>query len=287
LLLYSNNLFLKYELTLADGKSARITNIEKITPKDKFKVYNLETENYHDFIVNGVIVHNSNEPIIDNIPFNSEVTRRARAANLFGGEEYLNSPALREGAGGKTNWEVFNEAHNIDDLQSKYNFLANKGYSKETIKSLFNSAVCGKVLPGKGIGAPYAELSRIQNSKSIVLNKVNLELRNNQIYKNGKVMQGVVINGDYIEFIGYHFTNEKAAGEIMGSMQFLRKNMQDPYVYFAEAWDYCQIPQSEIRHLFGASSATDYLVVKIKYPINRTGLVLNQTSHLILLLMEM
>ncbi len=56
----ANQLNVGDNLTLSNGRSAIIKNIGKVTSEYSFKVYNLETEKYHDFIVNGVIVHNSN-----------------------------------------------------------------------------------------------------------------------------------------------------------------------------------------------------------------------------------
>jgi len=55
------------KLTLADGRKAVIKNIRKVVPAESFKVYNLETEKYNDFVVGdeGLVVHNSNKVIGD------------------------------------------------------------------------------------------------------------------------------------------------------------------------------------------------------------------------------
>ena len=46
------------KLTTIDGKMARISHIEEI--KETVSVYNLEDELFHNYVSNGVIVHNSN-----------------------------------------------------------------------------------------------------------------------------------------------------------------------------------------------------------------------------------
>jgi len=46
------------ELFSVDGKKARIISIEDVD--DEVDVYNLEVEKYSDFVVNGIVVHNSN-----------------------------------------------------------------------------------------------------------------------------------------------------------------------------------------------------------------------------------
>ncbi len=58
----ANQLNVGDKLTLADGRKAVIKNIKRVVPADAFKVYNLETENYHDFVVGNdrLVVHNSN-----------------------------------------------------------------------------------------------------------------------------------------------------------------------------------------------------------------------------------
>ncbi len=58
----ANQLNVGDKLTLADGRKAVIKNIKRVVPADAFKVYNLETEKYNDFVVGveGLVVHNSN-----------------------------------------------------------------------------------------------------------------------------------------------------------------------------------------------------------------------------------
>jgi len=52
------------ELTTAYGKKARIISIEDVD--ESVDVYNLEVEKYSDFVVNGIVVHNSNNPDLEN-----------------------------------------------------------------------------------------------------------------------------------------------------------------------------------------------------------------------------
>ncbi len=53
------------ELFTIDGKKARITGIKEVYIPEGIEVYNLEVKGYENYIVeNGVVVHNSNVPII-------------------------------------------------------------------------------------------------------------------------------------------------------------------------------------------------------------------------------
>ncbi len=60
----ANQLNVGDKLTLADGRKAVIKNIKRVVPAESFKVYNLETEKYNDFVVGneGLVVHNSVAP---------------------------------------------------------------------------------------------------------------------------------------------------------------------------------------------------------------------------------
>jgi len=84
------------KLTLSNGRSAIITKINEIN--DSVKVYNLETENYHDFIVNGVIVHNSNTPVFDARKLINDISQTDISAesSLISGAEKDISRALSD-----------------------------------------------------------------------------------------------------------------------------------------------------------------------------------------------
>lgn len=87
------------ELLTINNKKARITNIKDIN--EEVDVYNLEVENYSDFIVNGIIVHNSNNPKKDCLLGSCKV----QVIDPFGGIEemsfskfyqrYQNNPHLK------------------------------------------------------------------------------------------------------------------------------------------------------------------------------------------------
>src|SRR3989344_5431944 len=46
-----------------DGKKARITRITDVSLDEPILVYNLEIEGYENYVANGILVHNSNNPI--------------------------------------------------------------------------------------------------------------------------------------------------------------------------------------------------------------------------------
>ena len=82
-------------------------------------------------------------------------------------------------------------------------------------------------------------------------------------------MQGCLLKGNYVEFVGYHFTNKNIADIIKKDEEFIIKTATDPYIYFLEPLDYSGRSEKEIRHLAGSKSATDVLIAKIVYPLRR------------------
>jgi len=86
----ANNLNIGDELSLVNGKRARITNIKDI--KENVEVYNLEAGAYNDFVLmNGIVVHNSNRPTIerwDSNPVNLELINEFEGGRREGAKLY-------------------------------------------------------------------------------------------------------------------------------------------------------------------------------------------------------
>jgi len=157
------------ELLTADGKKARITNINDV--EGEVQVYNLEVANYSDFVLmNGIVVHNSNKPVgkvdvskIDSVDISYDsisLARRSELDNLatkeqslgpidlegisnqeriYLYEQRLKNKGLLEGSLTDKQKKAFlaahlSEAEGIERNQIRYNIAAEYGLSKERIK---------------------------------------------------------------------------------------------------------------------------------------------------------
>lgn len=127
----------------------------------------------------------------------------------------------------------------------------------------------GKPLPGKGISGQYIPLSEIVGKGTLRSNKVELAVRNHQLFRDGRPVQGLAIQGEEVEFIAYHFTSSGAARIIEQDHELLIKNGSDPYIYFLEPMHYGGKSEKEIRHLVGTSSAEECIITKVRYPLNK------------------
>lgn len=126
-----------------------------------------------------------------------------------------------------------------------------------------------KPAPGKGVGGSFVKLSDVLKNDSFMSNKVRVEVRGDTIYRDGRPVQGLIIKGNYVEFLGYHFTSHKTADIIEDDESFLVKNAFDPYIYFLEPMNYKSMTEKDIRYMIGAGSASDVLIARIKYPIDK------------------
>ena len=126
-----------------------------------------------------------------------------------------------------------------------------------------------KPLPGKGIKGDYIPLSDILNKKHLVSNKVSVDLIGDKIYRDGRLVQGLSLKGDYVEFTGYHFTTSDAAKIIQDDQALEIKNFMDPYVYLLESMSYSGMGEKTIRHMVGASAAQEAVIVNVRYPVDK------------------
>jgi len=155
-------------------------------------------------------------------------------------------------------------------VQQLVTLLANM--EKEFTMHLELEARYSFIKPGKGIKGDYIKLSELIKRRSLISNKVNVDIRGNEIYRDSRPVQGCRLIGGNIEFIGYHFTNEESAKIIEKRMKFEIKNFMDPYVYLLEPMDYSGKSENEMRYLTGSSAATDVVIAKIIYPAERVWL---------------
>lgn len=136
-------------------------------------------------------------------------------------------------------------------------------------KELNNQGGIRKQMPGKGIKGDYIALSDILRAGKIISNKISVEVKRNQLYRDGRPVQGLTLHGDYIEFTGCHFTSSEAARIIEQDSALQIKNQLDPYVYLLEPMDYSGKKENEVRHMIGSASAEECISVRVKYPINK------------------
>jgi len=133
-----------------------------------------------------------------------------------------------------------------------------------------------KTKPGKGIKGDYVPLKEILEKKKLTSNKVNVELRDGKIFRDGRPIQGFkVVNGE-VEFTGYHFTDPDSAKMIEQDQGLEIKNYLDPFIYLLEAMSYAGMNEKEVRHQIGSSSAEEALNMKIRYPLDRIYLKFNK-----------
>lgn len=133
-----------------------------------------------------------------------------------------------------------------------------------------------KVKPGKGIKGEYIPLKEILKRGTLVSNKVNVNVRGEGIYRDGRPVQGLKIENGKVEFTGYHFTDSTAARIIEQDQGLEIKNYLDPYIYLLEAMSYSGMDEKEIRHMIGSSSAEEALSLRIRYPIEKVYLKFNK-----------
>ena len=137
------------------------------------------------------------------------------------------------------------------------------------------------IKPGKGIKGEYIRLTELLKKKSLISNKIHVEIRGNKIFKDSRLIQSCVLRGNYIEFLGYHFTNEKVAGIIKSDMKLEIKTFTDPYIYLLEARDYSGRSERKIRYLTGSAAASDVIIIKVLYPIEKVWIKVekNRPTH--------
>lgn len=135
--------------------------------------------------------------------------------------------------------------------------------------------------PGKKIKGDYIRLSELIAKGNLVSNKINVEIRGNKIFRDNRDVQGCDLAGDDIIFLGYHFTNKKAADLIESDMKIEIGKADDPYVCLLEPMSYSGLSNTEMKYLTGSSAATDFILVKVKYPVRKVWLKFekNRPTH--------
>ena len=129
-----------------------------------------------------------------------------------------------------------------------------------------------KPSPGGGFPGKFMSIRELMERGETVINKIKVEYKNGEVYRNGRLIQGLKIKGDYVEFLGYHFTSPKAAKLIEDDHRFEILNKFDPYIYFLEPMHYSERSVKSIKYLTGSNDAQDLLVAEVRYPIDKVHL---------------
>lgn len=119
-------------------------------------VYDIEVENHHNFIANGICVHNSSaEPNLQNIPSHATDIRHMFRATAARDEMY--------------DCKYDEDSNEISIELFKYDSVY--GQNGELVK-VYNLAIGDTILLKDGVNEEYKKLVRIENSKKDVCNKV-------------------------------------------------------------------------------------------------------------------
>jgi len=114
----------------------------------------------------------------------------------------------------------------------------------------------------------YFRLKEIVEQGSMESKKILCEYKNNQIYVNGKVLQGLAVIDNYAQITGIHYTSWENATQIR-SMQRIEPSLDDPFVYVSEPGKMKNWPEEQIKKELGAGSANTEVKLTIIVPINR------------------
>jgi len=174
--------------------------------------------------------------------------------------------------------DLYGDVNVLDNPQQKQAILLGyyagskrldlRGFSEEA-KKILKERFRIKPRPGRNIGGNYFKLMDLVENGKLTNNKIKLELKRDKLYRNGKLVQGMRIRGDYLEFTGSQFTSKNAAEHIIADERFEIKNHVDPYIYFSEPGWFSGKTETQIRHSLGASSADHIVRAKIRYPIDK------------------
>ncbi len=150
------------ELFTVNGKKARIISIKDVNVSEGVDVYNLEVKGYENFIVDGIVVHNSNKPSFSSVPKRDVESvmrvpdtpeglgQRLDYAREVLGKNYVDGPSK---VNGKTNGDIILEAHKNLDLHRKYAILEEGLSNYENVETkyvsreLFDRGIAGELIP--------------------------------------------------------------------------------------------------------------------------------------------
>ncbi len=121
-------------------------------------------------------------------------------------------------------------------------------------------------IPGLSYGG-YVRLVDIVSKITFANKKILFEFKNNLVYANGKVLQGLIISGEYAQITGNHYTSWENATQIRSTRR-IEPSLDDPFVYLSEPGKMNDWPEHLIKKETGAIFADTQVKLMILVPIN-------------------
>ncbi len=122
-------------------------------------------------------------------------------------------------------------------------------------------------VPGLSYGR-YVQLKKIVEQGKLESKKILFEYKDNRVYVNGKVLQGLIIIEDYAQITGVHYTSWENATQIR-SMQRIEPSLDDPFVYISEPGKMKDWPEAQIKRELGAASANTEIKLAVIVPLEQ------------------
>lgn len=121
-------------------------------------------------------------------------------------------------------------------------------------------------IPGLNYGG-YVRLGDIVSNTTLADKKILFEFKSNLVYANGKVLQGLVIIGEYAQITGNHYTSWENATQIRSTGR-IEPSLDDPFVYLSEPGKMNDWPEHLIKKETGAIFADTQVKLTLVVPIN-------------------
>jgi len=97
--------------------------------------------------------------------------------------------------------------------------------------------------------------------KKLMVDKAVLEVVGNQIYYDGKIVQGVEITGKSVEIVGQHYSDRDSIMRIYNNREMDSEG--EPYCYMVEPGKLAGKSENEIKKILGARNADSNITVKV------------------------
>ncbi len=117
----------------------------------------------------------------------------------------------------------------------------------------------------------YYRLKEIVERKIFPAKKVVFEFKNDSVYADGKVIQGLKITGTNAFIKCVHYTAWENATQIR-SMWRIEPSLEDPFVYLAPRGIMQDWPESSICKELGSKSADTEVWLELSVPVDRVWL---------------
>ncbi|RMD58015.1 hypothetical protein D6825_02225 [Candidatus Woesearchaeota archaeon] len=132
------------------------------------------------------------------------------------------------------------------------------------------------MIPGKGYSGYYS-LKDIIEEKRFETPRIVFVFEGNQLFANGKPIQGLRIVDNYAIIKGIHYTSWEGATQIR-STERLEPSLDDPFVYLAQPGVMQGWPEHLIKKELGARVANTAVKVQVVVPLERVWLKVGKNA---------